>query len=103
MLCLLPTGSVLLRKSTVLASCCKQEGFPAGFCKTIALQGKRISFCSQTVPQPWVVGFFPKQNMAGMGVGGHLHSDGSKETLVGSEGADMGSCLAGSGEAVEPA
>lgn len=39
MLCLLPTGSVLLRKSIFSASCCKQEE-PVGFCKTIALQGK---------------------------------------------------------------
>lgn len=43
MLCLLPPGSVPLRKSTFSDSCCKQEE-PAGFCKSIALWGKRISF-----------------------------------------------------------
>lgn len=101
MLCLLPTGCVLLRKSIFPASCCKQEGFPAGFCKTIVLQGKRISLRSKTVPQRWVVGFCPKQNVAGMGVEGHLHRDGSKETAVGSDGAGVGSCLAGSREAVD--
>lgn len=95
MLCLLPPGSVPLRKSTFSDSCCKQEE-PAGFCKSIALWGKRISFCSKTVPQPWVMGFCPKQNMAGMAVGGHLHGGGSKETLVGSDRAGMGSYLAGS-------
>lgn len=44
---------------------CQEE--PAGFCKTIALWGKRISFHSKT--QPWGVGSCPKQKLAGMGVG----------------------------------
>lgn len=66
------------------------------FAKPLPFRAKIISFCSKTVPQPWVVGFCPKQNMAGVGVGGRLDGGGSKETLVGPDRAGMGSYLAGS-------
>lgn len=72
-----------------------QAGRTRWLFKTIALWGKRISFHSKT--QRWVVRSCPKQTLAGMGVGGHLHGGGSQETLVGSARAGMGSYLADPG------